>query len=69
MEKVLYGPPHVDIVPPHVRYDFFRPASKESTACPNELRSHGPIFCLIYLEDAITFSGGSSAIRHKNALL
>ena len=27
MEQVSYGPPHA-------RYDFFRPASQESTACP-----------------------------------
>ena len=56
MEQVLYGPSHVSMVPPHVRYDghplpymeqvsygppptctiwFFRPASKESIACPH----------------------------------
>ena len=50
MEQVLYGPPHVQsdgpplpyliwnryVCPQHVPYDFFRPASEESTACPNK---------------------------------
>ena len=34
--QLVWSPQHVHMVPPHVRYDFFKPASKESTACPNK---------------------------------
>ena len=38
MEPVLNGPPHMYIwYSQHVRYDFFRPASKESTVCSNQM--------------------------------
>ena len=76
MEKVLYGPPHVCMVPPtcmiwwfpftlygtgivwsppppNVRYNFFRLAWKESTACPNKKNGNlknkiltNQIFCM-----------------------
>ena len=36
MEQVYGRPTCTYGPPPHVRYDFFRPASKESTACPNK---------------------------------
>ena len=40
MEQVLYGSPHVCMVPHMYNMIFFRPASKESTAYPNDLTKH-----------------------------